>query len=123
MGKNHYLGGSQLLHGGSPLFQKSNDFDLPQTAKRNTVKNSLKDIEDLFLNIKILLDSEKLIRKDVFQGRLYHWILKVFTKLRKRQSKLRHIPNLENIVISNLINLGVSDRLITRVKEKVKFTN
>ena len=86
MGKNHYSGGSQLLHKGSPLFQKSNILDLPKTARRNTVKNYLNDIQDIFSNIKILLDSESSIRKDVFQGKLYHWVLVIFTILRKRQS-------------------------------------
>tara|TARA_R100001198_G_C5164231_1_gene168023 strand:- start:47 stop:418 length:372 start_codon:yes stop_codon:yes gene_type:complete len=123
MGKNHYSGGSQLLHKGSPLFQKSNILDLPKTARRNTVKNYLNDIQDIFSNIKILLDSESSIRKDVFQGKLYHWVLVIFTILRKRQSRLRHVPNLENVVITNLINLGVSERLITRVQKKVKFSN
>ena len=123
MGKNHYLGGSQLLHKGSPLFQKSNILDLPKTARRNTVKNYLNDIQNIFSNIKILLDSESSIRKDVFQGKLYHWVLIIFTTLRKRQSRLRHVPNLENIVITYLINLGVSERLISRVQKKVKFSN
>ena len=123
MGKNHYSGGSQLLHKGSPLFQKSDILDLPKTARRNTVKNYLNDIQDIFSNIKILLDSESSIRKDVFQGKLYHWVLVIFTTLRKRQSRLRHVPNLENVVITNLINLGVSERLITRVQKKVKFSN
>ena len=123
MDKNHYSGGSQLLHKGSPLFQKSNILDLPKTARRNTVKNYLNDIQDIFSNIKILLDSESSIRKDVFQGKLYHWVLVIFTILRKRQSRLRHVPNLENVVITNLINLGVSERLITRVQKKVKFSN
>jgi len=123
MAKNHYLGGSQLLHGGSPLFQKTNILNLPKTSKRNTVKNYLNDIEDIFSNIKILLESENSIRKEVFQGRLYHWVLTVFTILRKRQSRLRHIPNLENIVVTNLINLGVNERLISRVQKKVIFKN
>ena len=123
MAKNHYRGGSQLLHKGSPLFQKSNILDLPQTARRNTVKNYLNDVQDIFSNIKILLDSENSIRKDVFQGKLYHWVLVIFTILRKRQSRLRHVPNLEDIVITNLINLGVSERLISRVQKKVKFLN
>ena len=123
MGKNHYLGGSQLLHKGSPLFQKSNILDLPQTARRNTVKNYLNDVQDIFSNIKILLESENSIRKNIFQGKLYHWVLVIFTILRKRQSRLRHVPNLEDIVITNLIDLGVSKRLISRVQKKVKFSN
>ena len=123
MGKNHYLGGSQLLHKGSPLFQKSNILDLPQTTRRNTVINYLNDIQDIFSNIKILLDSESSVRKNVFQGSLYHWVLVIFRILRKRQSRLRHVPNLEDIVITNLIDLGVSKRLISRVQKKVKFSN
>ena len=97
--------------------------DLPKTARRNTVKNYLNDVQDIFSNIKILLDSENSIRKDVFQGKLYHWVLVIFTILRKRQSRLRHVPNLEDIVITNLIDLGVSKRLISRVQKKVKFSN
>ena len=93
MGKNHYLGGSQLLHKGSPLFQKSNILDLPKTTRRNTVINYL------------------------------NWVLVIFRILRKRQSRLRHVPNLEDIVITNLIDLGVSKRLISRVQKKVKFSN
>ena len=62
-------------------------------------------------------------RKNVFQGTLYHWVLVIFRILRKRQSRLRHVPNLEDIVITNLIDLGVSKRLISRVQKKVKFSN
>ena len=115
MGKNHYLGGSQLLHKGSPLFQKSNILDLPKTTRRNTVINYLNDIQDIFINIKILLDSESSVRKNVFQGTLYHWVLVIFRILRKRQSRLRHVPNLEDIVITNLIDLGVSKRKIFKL--------
>lgn len=123
MGKNHYIGGNQLLHKGSPLFQKVKTYDLPQTAKRNSVKNYLNDIEDIFSNIKILLESESSIRKDMFQGKLYHWVLTIFTIIRKRQSRLRHIPNIENIVSDILIDMNVSERLVKRIQKKVKFHN
>ena len=123
MGKNHYIGGNQLLHKGSPLFQKIKTYDLPQTAKRNSVQNYLNDIEDIFSNIKILLESKSSIRKDMFQGKLYHWVLTIFTIIRKRQSRLRHIPNIENIVSDILIDMNVSERLIKRIQKKVKFHN
>ena len=123
MGKNHYIGGNQLLHKGSPLFQKVKIYDLPQTAKRNSVQNYLKDIENIFSNIKILLNSESSMRKDIFQGKLYNWILTIFTIIRKRQSKLRHIPEIENIVCNILIDMTVNERLIKRVQKKVKYNN
>ena len=123
MGKNHYIGGNQLLHEGSPLFQKVKTYNLPPTAKRNTVQNNLKDIENIFSNIKILLNSKSSMRKDIFQGKLYHWILTIFTIIRKRQSKLRHIPEIENIVCNILIYMTVNERLIKRVQNKVKYNN
>ena len=120
MGKNHYIGGNQLLHTGSPLFQKVKTYDIPRTARRNSVKNYLKDIQNIFSNIKILLESESSMRKDVFQGKLYFWVLNIFIILRKRQSRLRHIPNIENIVSDILIDMNVSERLVKRIKNKIK---
>lgn len=121
MGKNHYIGGNQLLHRGSPLFQKVKTYDIPRTARRNSVKNYLKDIQNIFSNIKILLESESSMRKDVFQGKLYFWVLNIFIILRKRQSRLRHIPNIENIVSDILIDMNVSERLVKRIKNKIKW--
>ncbi len=127
----NYIGGHTILHEGSPFFYKTNNNNLSKIHKQ---KNYLKEIENQLNNVQMLMTAKqnliaeknnfkkrkKIKTKDNFEGNLYYWLLTIFHILRKRKTKLRKHPEIESVVISILLDMGVNNRLLNKVQKKVE---